>query len=281
MKFLRTFDFRTLAAAFLFSTAAAAANADIPPTPPATNKPAKPEAPVVTYPPLPPAAKSEPIDTAKYSAKIRVACVGDSITVGMGAGNGPYPRQLQGFLGDKWEVKTFAISGITLMNSGNAPFMKKPAYQAAQDYKPDVVIIMLGTNDTKPKNWEKKADFYKDYESMVKTFAALESKPRIYVCRPCPVPGNGNFGINEAGVQEQVPIIDKLAADYKLGVIDMHTALADHPGNLPDKVHPNKEGAGRMAMAAYTVLTGKKEAPLPAAGQPASPAPAPTPALAH
>ena len=70
----------------------------------------------------------------------------------------------------------------------------------------------------------------------------------------------GNFGINEEGVQEQIPLIDKLAKEMGLGVIDMHTALVDKPDLIPDRVHPNAEGAGEMAEAAYGVLTGKKVA---------------------
>ncbi len=54
--------------------------------------------------------------------------------------------------------------------------------------------------------------------------------------------------------------IDTLAAEMKLGVIDMHAALADQPRLLPDRVHPNAEGAGEMARAAFTALTGKPAA---------------------
>ena len=88
---------------------------------------------------------------------------------------------------------------------------------------------MLGTNDTKPQNWKHESEFVADYTELVKSFLALESKPRVYVCRPCPVPEPGNFGINETGVQEQIKRIDALAAEMKLGVIDMHAALAGKP----------------------------------------------------
>jgi lysophospholipase L1-like esterase len=51
-------------------------------------------------------------------------------------------------------------------------------------------------------------------------------------------------------------------AQLHLGLIDMHAALADHPQFLPDRVHPNTEGAAALAGAAFTALTGK---PAPAA----------------
>ncbi|PTX97581.1 hypothetical protein DB346_21575 [Verrucomicrobia bacterium LW23] len=259
----------SLAAAALILAATPLARADIPPAPPRpattnaatgeTKPPTPPPEPVGPVEPLPPAPAATPVDITAIEGKIRVACVGDSITAGAGAGKGKaYPTQLQELLGDKWDVKGYGLSGHTLMNSGNAPYMKKPAFQQAQDFKPHVVIIMLGTNDTKPQNWEKKADFVPDYEIMIAAFAALDSKPKIYLCRPCPVPGNGNFKINEAGVREQAPLIDKLVADHKLaGVIDMHNALADKPQMLPDRVHPNAAGARVMAETAYAALTGK------------------------
>jgi len=127
------------------------------------------------------------------------------------------------------------------------------------------VVIMLGTNDTKPQNWKFESEFAGDYQELVKSFQALESKPKIFICRPCPVPEPGNFGINEAGVKEEIKRIDKLAADLKLDVIDMHAALDKHPEMLPDRVHPNTAGAGEMAKAAYQAVTGHSAPATPAA----------------
>lgn len=199
-----------------------------------------------------------PIVEASFKAPVRVACVGDSITQGSGAGRGrSYPTQLQGLLGESWVVGNFGVSGRTLLKKGDHPYWNEAAYQNALGFKPDVVIIMLGTNDTKPQNWKHEAEFVADYTELVKSFQALESKPRVYVCRPCPVPEPGNFGINEANVKVEIQRLDTLAAEMKLGVIDMHAALADKPQLLPDRVHPNAEGAGEMAKAAFTALTGK------------------------
>jgi lysophospholipase L1-like esterase len=203
-------------------------------------------------------APMAPIDPAAYKEPIRVACVGDSITQGAGAERGKsYPSQLQALLGDKWKVGNFGVSGRTLLRKGDHPYWNEKAFQDAQAFKPNVVVIMLGTNDTKPQNWAHKDEFFTDYKDLVKTFQALESKPRVYVCRPCPVPGTGNFGINEANLQIEIPLIDKLAAEEKLGVIDMHAPLESKPELLPDRVHPNTAGAGVMAETTYEAFTGK------------------------
>ena len=205
------------------------------------------------------AAPMDPIKPGDYKAPVKVACIGDSITEGVGAERGKsYPSELQEMLGDKWVVGNFGVSGRTLLKKGDFPYWNEAKYQDSLKSEPDVVIIMLGTNDTKPQNWKFESEFVADYTELVKSFQALPSKPRIYVCRPCPVPEPGNFGINEKNLKEWIKRIDKLAKDMDLGVIDMHEALEDKPGLIPDKVHPNTEGAGEMAAAAYEALTGKK-----------------------
>ncbi len=201
--------------------------------------------------------RGEPVKPSDYKAPVRLACVGDSITQGSGAAKGmSYPAQLQELLGGAWLVKNFGVSGRTLMRSGDFPYWNEAAFKQAQEFEPNVVVIMLGTNDTKPHNWAHKDEFEKDYRDLVNTFQDLKSKPRIFLCRAVPVPGAGNYGINEAGIQEQILIVDRLAHELKTGVIDMHAALADKAALLPDRVHPNTEGAGEMAKAAFQVLTG-------------------------
>ena len=200
-----------------------------------------------------------PIRLSGFRGTIRVACVGDSITAGVGAARGEsYPSQLGKMLGQSWEVRNFGVSGSTLLNRGDKPYQKEKAFLAALQYQPQVVIIMLGTNDTKPQNWKFKGEFAADYKDLLEQFAKLSSKPRIFICRPVPVPGKGNFGINEAGVLEESPIIDRIARQMQAGLIDMHAALKDHPELFPDRVHPNTAGARLMGEAAYKALTGKE-----------------------
>ena len=210
------------------------------------------------------AAPMDPIKPEDYKGPVKVSCIGDSITEGSGADPGKsYPSQLQELLGDQWKVTNFGISGRTLLKKGDFPYWNEEKYQYALKSEPDVVIIMLGTNDTKPQNWKFEKEFTADYTALVESFQALPTKPRIYVCRPCPVPEPGNFGINEKNLKEWTKRIDKLAKEMDLGVIDMHKALDDKPEMLPDRVHPNTAGAGEMAATAYQALTGKR-APKPA-----------------
>ena len=205
-------------------------------------------------------AGDAPVALQDHQGAIRVACVGDSITAGVGTANAAflsYPQQLQRLLGGPWQVSNFGVSGTTLLNAGDRPYQKTEAFQKALKFEPDVVVIMLGTNDTKPQNWSLKGQFVADYQDLLSKFSQLPSKPRIFICHPVPVPGAGNFGINEAGVQEEIPLLDALAEQDQLGVIDMHGALAGKDVLIPDRVHPNTEGAAIMAKTVYKALTGK------------------------
>lgn len=191
-------------------------------------------------------------------APLKVACVGDSITQGAGAERGKsYPDQLQALLGDKYKVSNFGVSGRTLLQKGDFPYRKEKKYQDALALQPDIVIIMLGTNDTKPQNWKFEAEFIGDYRDLIKSFQALPSKPKVFVCRPCPVPGKGNFGINEENVLKEIERLGPLIKELNCGMIDMHAALLEKAALLPDRVHPNTAGAGEMAKVAARAITTK------------------------
>jgi lysophospholipase L1-like esterase len=196
--------------------------------------------------------------TARAAEPIKVACVGDSITQGVGAQKGKsYPAQLQGLLGEGYQVGNFGVSARTLLRKGDFPYWNEKKYQDALAMEPAIVVIMLGTNDTKPQNWKFETEFDADYRELVKSFQALKSKPKVFVCRPVPVPGKGNYGINEENIQKEIPRLDALAKALGCGVIDMHAALEKFPEMLPDRVHPNTAGAGEMAKAAAKAIVRK------------------------
>lgn len=118
--------------------------------------------------------------------RIKVACVGNSITYGAGIVNRPknsYPAQLQYYLGDKFEVRNFGHNGATALSNGDHPYTATAEYKASTDFQPDIVLIKLGTNDTKPQNWDKEK-FVADYQSLIKTYQSLDSHPRIVLLTP-------------------------------------------------------------------------------------------------
>ena len=161
-------------------------------------------------------------------------------------------------LGASYVVTNLGVSGTTMLKEGDHPYWKTGQMKKALESKPDVVVIMLGTNDTKPQNWKFKDQFVGDYKEMIEEFKKLESKPKVFVCLPPVVPKTGNYGINEAGVEEEMPMIRKLAEEEKVSVIDNYSALKGKDELLPDNVHPNNEGAGLLARSVYEGIAGKK-----------------------
>ena len=209
------------------------------------------------------AGPNDPIDAARYAAPIKVACVGASITQGNGTTPGmSYPSQLQALLGTKWHVQNFGVAGRTMLKKGDHPYWNEQAFQDAQTYQPDVVIILLGSNDTKPHNWVHHDEFPADCRAFVETFLRLASKPRVYLCLLPPVPEPGNYGIHEKNLDIENRLIAQVAAEEKIGLIDMHAPLVGHPELEPDHVHPNNAGAAILASTAAGALTGRMLFPL-------------------
>jgi len=203
--------------------------------------------------------RAQHINVADYSSPIRVACVGDSITYGSGIKDrehNSYPAQLGALLGSQWEVRNFGVSGSTLLKKGDRPYWTQSAYRNAMAFEPDVVVIMLGTNDSKPQNWAHQEEFAQDYVALVQSFQALASQPRIWVCRPVPV-FRDYWGITAKTVNDEIiPDVDTVAAQTGVQVIDLHVALDGKAALFPDGIHPNAAGASVMAETIDRALTG-------------------------
>ncbi|WP_026462345.1 GDSL-type esterase/lipase family protein [Adhaeribacter aquaticus] len=187
--------------------------------------------------------------------KIKVACVGNSITEGHGIEAGQkYPDHLQRLLGDAYEVKNYGVGGRTLLKKGDYPYWKEAKYQQVLQWNPDIVVIKLGTNDSKPQNWQYKADFKKDYVAFIKSFKKLKSKPKIYICKPMPA-YRVNFRINPAVIKdEQLALIEQIARKAKVQIIDLYTPFLGKDNLAPDGIHPTGEGAALIAQEVYGAI---------------------------
>ena len=184
-----------------------------------------------------------------------VACVGDSITFGYLASAGSdYPNVLQELVGDAVQVENFGHNGATMLKSGNLPYWDQPVFEAATDFVEQAgenavvsVVILLGANDSKPVNWND-AQFIADYEAMVDHFAGLSTKPVVYVGLPLATGNNPCCDISGAVIHdEQVPLIEALAAEKGLPVIDLNTPTLSHPEYFSDGVHPTDAGYAVLA----------------------------------
>ncbi len=201
---------------------------------------------------------NDPVDVSLYTGRIKLACVGDSITAGYGNSPGKsWPEQIQKMLGQNWHIGRFGVSGATLMKNGDKPYWKEAAFQKAKEFLPQVVVIMLGTNDTKPQNWSKRKEFAPDYQALIEEFASLPSKPRIFICYPTYIAGKGNFGISNDHTQKLLPVITAVAKQSKLAVINIYKAMHAKDALIPDRVHPSDQGASVIAAEVFKALLGK------------------------
>jgi lysophospholipase L1-like esterase len=192
------------------------------------------------------------------AAALRLACVGDSITAGYALADpahDAYPVQLARLLGAEFEVRNFGVSGATLMDAGDYPYRGRPAHDAALAWKPDMVVIALGTNDTKVDNIPAHPDdFVPSYRGLIARFRVANPAVRILLCLPPPAFPVA-MGITEHVLGAEIlPRIRQVATEEQLPLIDLHAPLADASALFPDRIHPNPAGAARIAQLVYGEL---------------------------
>ncbi|MCQ2075586.1 MAG: GDSL-type esterase/lipase family protein [Bacteroidaceae bacterium] len=192
--------------------------------------------------------------------EIKVACIGNSITYGHGIqdrDHDSYPAILGRLLGEGYIVKNFGVSGRVLLNHGDFPYMHEQAYQDALTFNPDVAIIKLGTNDSKPQNWKYKNEYQNDLIELIESFQKLDSHCTIYLCSPIPAT-SANWNINnDIIVNEIIPIIRKVARKKHIKLIDLYKIYQPYTHLLQDGIHPTEDGTAIIAYEISKVIKSK------------------------
>lgn len=195
------------------------------------------------------------------SAVVRVACIGNSITYGDRIRNratDSYPAQLGTLLGTNYQVQNFGVNGATMLKKSDLPYWSTKAWVDAKAFNPTIVVLKLGTNDSKQRNWVNKADFSADMQSMIDTLRALPAKPTIYLCYPAKA-FSQRFGIRDSIITTDIiPMVQQVARKNRLQVIDLYAITKDHPEIYADEIHPNETGAGMLAKEIFRVLNATK-----------------------
>ena len=198
----------------------------------------------------------------KVEPKIKVSCVGNSITYGMRLDDREresYPVRLQEMLGDRYEVGNFGKSGATLLRHGHRPYFEQEEFRQAMEFAGDIVVIHLGVNDTDPRNWPHFQDeFVGDYLALIDSLRSVNPKARFLIARMTPIGSNHTRFISgtktwHGQIQEAIETV-AYAAGAEL--IDFYEPLYPYPWMFPDAVHPNAEGAGILAKTVYQGITG-------------------------
>lgn len=187
----------------------------------------------------------------------RIACVGDSITWGFTIVNRrkySYPALLQQQLGDKYEVRNFGYNDAAARFDADTPYVKKRVYQDSLAWNPDVVLLMLGSNDTKKRNWDPEI-FRRDYKQIVQSYLKLPSEPRVILITPIQVHrvmGIPLLGLYPETMEEGVrPAIHEIAKETGLEIVDLKDLFPDTK-YCKDGVHPQREGARMLEEAIYS-----------------------------
>lgn len=192
--------------------------------------------------------------------KIKVACVGDSITEGWASTNTEtqsYPVQLQKLLGDEYEVKNFSKGGRTAMKvaGGYWPIWNEGFFTQSKTYNPDVVILMLGTNDVMTDNWNDGETYYPDLKALVETYQGLSSQPTVYLATPSTAFDSEH---PDKLQNKAVPIVKQVAEETGAVLVDINALTANNGQYYPDGIHPNDEGYARLALMFYEHVFNKE-----------------------
>ncbi len=193
--------------------------------------------------------------------RTRIACVGDSITYGLSISNrdrNSYPAQLAEMLGNQWSVRNFGVSGATLLQKGDKPYLKTLAFNLVHEFKPNIIVITLGTNDSKPVNWKYKSNYINDYIALINSFKRIDSNPNIWICYPVPVYSKPGSTSDRIIRNEIIPMINKIASQTNVKTIDLYTPLSNKQHLFPDSVHPNAEGLKIIAKEVFKSITSNK-----------------------
>jgi acyl-CoA thioesterase I len=190
-----------------------------------------------------------------------VACVGDSITAGA------WPGKLGTVLGNAYTVNNYGVSGTTLLKKGDVPYWNTGQFTQSHTVMPNIVVIMLGTNDSKPQNWgTHSGEYATDYEALIDSYTVLASKPRIFLNLPPPAGTNG-FGISGTIIENEILMLVRQTATKKgAGIIDVFSAFGGHNfdptlyGSAADQVHPGDKGAQVIADTVAAALRAPPDA---------------------
>jgi len=202
----------------------------------------------------------EPIDESTDSTgdegATRIAAVGDSIT-NYGIAGANYPEHLDEMLGDGYTVQNFGEANYAAQSFSDFPYETTSSYEESLAFDPEIVLFMLGTNDTKANNWEGKETFKNEYTNLLENYSDLESVSRVILASPPTVFLDNVMqgSIDPTNIEPIRDVVAEVAEEYDLEFVDMMEETAGHSEWFTDGIHPNEEGAEQLATLFYEQIT--------------------------
>lgn len=194
--------------------------------------------------------------------KVKVACIGDSITSGYRLAHpdrDAFPAQLQLMLGDGYEVRNFGVPGLGVYlhlpwhttKNGKRAWSLSPTCAEALAWSPDIVVSNLGANDLDeyPKEFLPgtngapalaRGTFRRQYADVLNAFKADDRSPHILMwTRLCAMKEKhaAKYGLAMFVMAEDLKAVaDAVGAEG----IDMYSVTAEfaRKEEWPDQTHP-------------------------------------------
>lgn len=203
--------------------------------------------------------------TEAKDGQIKIACVGDSTTYGHGITGWPrnnYPTLLQGLLGEGYHVNNYGVSSHAVQSSSDRPYTSLAHYQESLAYDADVVVFMMGSNDSKPENWVDAETFRADLLTLLESYGDAEiilcTLPSAFFTEEHTETVTSH-DIQPGIVDEIAQTTREIAVEKGYTLLDIHALTAQHPEWISkDGVHPSNEGAAAIAHAVYEEIIGQK-----------------------
>lgn len=196
--------------------------------------------------------KEETVTVAKD--KKVVACIGDSNTGNGGVTtNDSWSRRIQALLGEDYDVQNYGRAGYRLMNgyeSGNPSYTLSEEYAASLLSNPDIVIIMLGTNDGDIGTGSTRTQFKEDYLSLIAKYQSLPKNPEIILAVP---PIRGSAAKPNTNADSIRPVIQEICEELDLRYVDMTLLVTDY-SMLYDGLHFTDDGYFAFADHFYNAV---------------------------
>lgn len=187
---------------------------------------------------------------------IKIAAVGDSLTYGYGLENrkqDAYPSILLELLGSHYQVANFGMSGRSLLSTSDYPYLKEKNAQLSLESDADIVIIMIGSNDSRAAYWDKE-QFIREYRDFVKAYMNLSSQPDIFIVAPPYVP-TSRFGLNNAVVRDEIQyIVEDIAQELDVHFINLYPITEGQLEFYSDGLHLTPLGNRVIAQAIFSAL---------------------------
>lgn len=217
--------------------------------------------------------------------KIRVVCMGDSITEGFGLGDNSevyYPSVLNTLLGEEYEVFNKGVSGSCVTNTfdkeGNTigfPYPRQDRYLEALELKGDIYILMTGTNDAQDGSYDDvegfdpcsniisyEKEFMHYYQCILEDILTANPEAKVFIVKPVPV-------LKCIWRKHQQKYLDILLPYYDeiqkrnpgMQLINVYQAFRDYQVKpleslyQEDGLHPNAEGASLIANTIFNGIT--------------------------